>query len=57
MTRGATSAYSLFLGQSSGWVARGDVQASSQMNGCHVPVFAPGPYRTRLTGQLVTTLF
>ncbi len=29
--------YSLFPGQSSGWVARGSVQTLSQMNGCHVP--------------------
>ncbi|MBU2328522.1 MAG: hypothetical protein KJ755_14410, partial [Alphaproteobacteria bacterium] len=29
--------YSLFLGQSSGWVARGSAQALSQMNGCRVP--------------------
>jgi len=29
--------YSLFPGQSSGWVARGSVQTLSQMNGCRVP--------------------
>jgi len=38
MTRVARKrCYSLFPGQSSGWVARGSVQTLSQMNGCHVP--------------------
>lgn len=38
MTRGTRKRrYSLFPGQSSGWVARGSVQTLSQMNGCHVP--------------------
>jgi hypothetical protein len=38
MTRAARKrCYSLFPGQSSGWVARGSVQTLSQMNGCHVP--------------------
>ncbi|KXG85999.1 hypothetical protein ATO67_05115 [Agrobacterium bohemicum] len=38
MTWGARKrTYSRFLGESSGWVARGGVQMSSQMNGCHVP--------------------
>ena len=38
MTRAARKrGYSLFPGQSSGWVARGSVQTLSQMNGCRVP--------------------
>jgi hypothetical protein len=45
-------AFRPFPGQSSGWVAGGNAQALSQMNGCHVPAFGPEPYRTRLTGQL-----
>jgi hypothetical protein len=50
-------AFRPFPGQSSGWVAGGNAQALSQMNGCHVPAFGSGPYRTRLTGQLANSPF